>query len=1124
MAIGELVAKLFCDSTDFDKNIKKSQKEVQEFKRKTEQNAAKVNSALNNMGSVAGKVSPKIGSLVGSLGKLGTVAAVGGAAIGGLSEIVEHNEFLTDAWEKKVTQASGALDSLWTTMAQGANSWRNLISNLKESIRLYGQLAEIKDNLGTTEGFALLSGSKVDAAINKYKEAKKNPNATKEQIAKYRKEAENAINEDYIVTLEQKKWLKEQYETQVGTIYSNTINKNSPVNKEKGQQIIKNFIEDKRYYNRYKDALSKISGTTPADRLIYSKFFKSLVKNLFKDAYDYDSLFNPALLKYNRGTIAGIRDFLKNLDILPEGIYLRPAQETLASINSLDATASAKKNAYFKQLATDNTIKLGKGGSVYASKQEAPKERTLQDILDDLDKSLVYNKFLAQNLGEDINGLNSSTFEKTINELKDLIKNTENENLRAEIVKVIKSLNDRAGLIVNNTKERPKDNKPEGNITKAYDVKSAYYDFMAIDAERRIYNYEDRINNGEKGKPLLRSMIEEFKGRGLTINFDVENLSDETLLKASGWNAEKFFKANGSYSMDTSVKREGMSEEEKLKELNIELGKFKDALKVVIAIARNSYITRRGTKNQSDFISVPDSNLIGPIAYMNHKLRENIPGSGINSFIFGKGDVLSNIYLSNIDTIRRKYTGFGDFYTSFKRYAVSDYLRERQNNNNIDTPDVIRLIYDAYNKALADNPDVPRLYKSADDLLKDNPFYDEQHPHDILKGKVDKIINYKNLSLLALEDLENINEIYTNTEVGVDNNKASKLGSRLLNIFDKSKIEDFFKYAEIDNVYKRDESLNKMLESLNTLRNSRIKEFNKYSSKTNVSQKTLELNSIKKIKEALILLIKEKEKKITDEELKRLNELRNDSEIGVDIKGYEGQSVDFINDAIAEKNNKIQELNDTIKEYNDNKEKFENEINSIDKSIKNTEEAREDNDELIERAKQYKELTNEMYAISDAAAQIGTAFSSLDSEFGDVAGSIFNIIGITAEAIGKILGMATAEGTLSAMKLPWPKNLAAIATVIAAGASVASQVRGVTSRKYATGGIVSGPGTGISDSIPIRVSNGEMILNHRQQSNLFNLLDKGSSTERKIEFKNKLVGSDIIGSATTYNKRRNLIL
>lgn len=1126
MAVGDLTAKLFCDSSNFDKNIKKSQKEVQEFKRKTEQNTAKVNNAFNSMGSAVGKVNPKIGSLVGSLGKLGTVAAVGGAAIGGLSEIIKHNEYLTDAWEKTVEQASGALDTLWTTMAQGANSWRNLISNLKESISLCGKLADIKDNLGTLEGFALVSSSNVEAKISKYKEVKKNPNATKEQIAKSRKEVEDAINRDYVVTLEQKKWLKEQYKTQVEGIYGLT-NGRSPVNKEKGLQIIRNFIEDKPYYNRFKEAASKISSTTSADKLIYSKFFKSLVKNLFGNVYDYKSLFDPKMLKYNRGTIAGLRDFIKNLDKLPESTYLRPAQDTLADINSIDATASARKNAYFKQLDTDPTIKPGKSGSIYTSRQEAPKERTLQDILDDLDKNLAWNKYLAQNLGEDVTGANLSTLEKTANELKDLLKDTTDEEQRTEIIRFIKSLNDRAGIIAVNSNKKPTPKKEENeDYLKAYDIKSAFYDFRAIASEKRVYSIEDSINNGKEGKPLLNSMIEKFKERGLTIKFDVESLSDEKLLKASGWNAEKFFNSNVSYTMDTSVRREGMDEKEKLKELNIELGKFKEALSLVIAKARNSYIARRGTRVAPNYVELDYSNLVPAYSYLDNKLRKNIPGSGVNSSIYG-GDVLSATYLSDIDSIKRKYTGFGDFQTSFKNYAIENFLRNRQENKNFDTQDILPLIYDAYKKALADNPDVPKYYKSIDDIVKENPLYNEQHPHKELFDKVKKIINYKNLSLLALEDLKSIDKLYTSTEINgtdITNNKASKFK---LNLLDQYKtVPNLFMSAGIDSPYVREEILDKMLESLNNLRSNKISEFKRIYSEEEIDNKKQLLAKIKKIQEALILLIKEKEKTITDEELKRLNELRNDSEFGDIIKGNEKQSTDFINGSIADYKNKEQSLTTDLENFNKHKENFEKEVNKIDEAIENTSEAKEGNSKLIERAEQYKKITNNMYEISNAAAQLGSAFSSLDNKFGDIASSIFNIIEITAEAIGKILGMATAEGTLSAMKLPWPKNLVAVATVVAAGASIAGQVKGMTSKKYATGGIVSGPGTGISDSIPIRVSNGEMILNHRQQSNLFNLLDKGGSSNSKLssgEVEFKISGSSLVGVLRNYNNVNNKI-
>lgn len=1094
--VGDLIAKLFCDSTDFDKNIKKSQKEVQEFKRKTEQNAAKVNSALNNMGSVAGKVSPKIGSLVGSLGKLGTVAAVGGAAIGGLSEIVKHNEFLTDAWEKKVTQASGALDSLWTTMAQGANSWRNLISNLKESIRLYGQLAEIKDNLGTLEGFALVSGSNVEAKISKYKEDKKNPNATKEQIAKARKEAEDAINEDYIVTLEQKKWLKEQYKTQVGDIYSNTINRRSPVNKEKGQQIIKNFIEDKRYYNRYKDALSKISGTTPVDQLINNKFFKSLVKNLFKDAYDYDSLFNPALLKYNRGTIAGIRDFLKNLDILPEAKYLRPAQETLASINSLDATASAKKNAYFKQLATDDTIKPGKGGSVYTSKQEAPKERTLQDMLDDLDKSLVWNKYLAQNLGEDITGLNLSSLEKTANELKDLLKNTTDEEQRKQIISVLKT-------IYNNTTKAKEIKKPvnSANFEGIYGNEIGNLSLNDKSAEyKRIKEEIDKEIENELKKNVPENFI-----RGCVKGINIQEAISAEIAKEFKYDADRFLKDKYIGEPSDIIKRTVQS--------------IFDAFKLN-DFGMNANLD--GALNATDLSYDP----------LNNKIKSFIPFGNLSKLdipikypeIFYSSSLASSKFSSGVSAIVKKFTGFDNFNRDFAKSAYSKFDKLIEEGNIITPNDVNKILYQVYLDTIRKHSDnTPDFFKNDSDFykfIKDRTDIKFDPNNKEANSKVNLILGEKNKNELIYQELLNNIGSAKIAKAGLNNDLTNlNTNSRTIsNInFGSDYIIGFINELSKGNIYEKAEILKNIKNALV----ERRKILTEYMLNFDTGEDRIKLEDRYK---NLRLIQLEKEKRsnkgvLSDDKQKEYEELIK--ELGSDYS----KSTDTQLDTYAEQSTReAEKLAKLIEENNKIRKDLEDKTNQTDEIDERIRKEEYDNNVLRERQKTLNELSNKYMSVADSAYQIGTAFSSLDSEFGDVAGSIFNIIGITSEAIGKILGMATAEGTLSAMKLPWPKNLAAIATVIAAGASVASQVKGVTSRKYATGGIVSGPGTGISDSIPIRVSNGEMILNHRQQSNLFNLLDKGSSTEGKIEFKNKLVGSDIIGSATTYNKRRNLIL
>ena len=77
-------------------------------------------------------------------------------------------------------------------------------------------------------------------------------------------------------------------------------------------------------------------------------------------------------------------------------------------------------------------------------------------------------------------------------------------------------------------------------------------------------------------------------------------------------------------------------------------------------------------------------------------------------------------------------------------------------------------------------------------------------------------------------------------------------------------------------------------------------------------------------------------------------------------------------------------------------------------------------------------------------------------------------------------GVATAKGISAAMSVPFPANLAAIATTIATIiGGMTSAISTVKGAKFATGGYVSGPGTGTSDSIAARLSNGESVINAR---------------------------------------------
>lgn len=77
-------------------------------------------------------------------------------------------------------------------------------------------------------------------------------------------------------------------------------------------------------------------------------------------------------------------------------------------------------------------------------------------------------------------------------------------------------------------------------------------------------------------------------------------------------------------------------------------------------------------------------------------------------------------------------------------------------------------------------------------------------------------------------------------------------------------------------------------------------------------------------------------------------------------------------------------------------------------------------------------------------------------------------------------GVATAKGISAAMSVPFPANLAAIATTITTIISgMTSAISTVKGAKFATGGLVVGPGTATSDSIPARLSNGESVMNAR---------------------------------------------
>lgn len=132
----------------------------------------------------------------------------------------------------------------------------------------------------------------------------------------------------------------------------------------------------------------------------------------------------------------------------------------------------------------------------------------------------------------------------------------------------------------------------------------------------------------------------------------------------------------------------------------------------------------------------------------------------------------------------------------------------------------------------------------------------------------------------------------------------------------------------------------------------------------------------------------------------------------------------------------------------------------------------------------------------------------------------FDIMGTVAQAISNI-ALGFSEATVQAASLgPWAWiafAAAGLAETIAAIASIKSATSG-----YANGGIIGGSMMH-GDNMLARVNSGEMILNGNQQSNLFNMINDGSSLMGGGNVHFVLRGADLYGSMKNFSKTKSLV-
>lgn len=261
-----------------------------------------------------------------------------------------------------------------------------------------------------------------------------------------------------------------------------------------------------------------------------------------------------------------------------------------------------------------------------------------------------------------------------------------------------------------------------------------------------------------------------------------------------------------------------------------------------------------------------------------------------------------------------------------------------------------------------------------------------------------------------------------------------------------------------------------------------------------------------------------------DEKLKKTEEVKPKFEKG-SIADYQDQ-IAAINEQLQNQNLSM----DVRLNLLTDKENLENQAQELINPLKAKEEAEKAAEEAEkERAKQQEERKSKQIegyqAIGDAASAMGQLMSAAGAEGAAAMQIVATTANATAQMIPQIMaligakeGEAMANGTASAAALPFPANIAAIASIIATVVGTFASIFS-TVGAFAGGGIIQGASTH-GDQLLARVNAGEMILNGSQQARLFNLLDGagavGGAGMGQVSFKIK--GSDLYGSLSNYSK------
>ena len=165
-------------------------------------------------------------------------------------------------------------------------------------------------------------------------------------------------------------------------------------------------------------------------------------------------------------------------------------------------------------------------------------------------------------------------------------------------------------------------------------------------------------------------------------------------------------------------------------------------------------------------------------------------------------------------------------------------------------------------------------------------------------------------------------------------------------------------------------------------------------------------------------------------------------------------------------------------------------------------------------------MINTLITTFNTIQQISTALKEKDA---DASGEQAIADMAAAETTLTKAGANAAEAATGAGKsLSWLPVVGPILAIAAIGTIMGVMMSAMNKSKFATGGIV--PGNRIGDMDLVRVNGGEMILNNRQQSNLFRMIDQNRLSASNLNPKTvnfRIQGDTLVGVIDNYNKKRS---